>query len=68
MHSFYAGMEEFTAELDVSFANRGLSKRLTLSARGVAFLARCGHLPNINKDDIKDKSKADGLSKSLVCV
>ncbi|CZT07733.1 uncharacterized protein RCO7_11224 [Rhynchosporium graminicola] len=68
VHSFYAGMGGFTVESDVSPADGGLSERLTLSARGIAFLAKCGHLPNIDEDDIKDKSKADGLSKFLVCV
>jgi hypothetical protein len=68
VHSFYAGMGGFVAEPVVSPVDGGLSERLTLSARGIAFLARCGHLPNIDKDDIEDKSKADGLAKSLVCV
>lgn len=44
------------------------SQRLTLSARGIALLARCGHLPNIKEDDISDKSKADGLAKFLACL
>jgi hypothetical protein len=72
VHSFYAGMGGFIVEPDVS-ADGGPpfipgSQRLTLTARGIAFLARCGHLPNIHKDDIVDKSKADGLAKSLVCI
>ena len=73
VHSFYAGMGGFFIEADVSSADGGLpfipgSQRLILSARGVAFLARCGHLPNIQEDDIADKSKADGLAKFLVCI
>jgi len=73
VHSFYAGMGGFIFEVDVSSADGGLlfipgSQRLTLSARGVAFLAKCGHLPNIEEDDIADKSKADGLAKFLVCL
>jgi hypothetical protein len=72
-HSFYAGMGGFVIESNGSSADRGMpfipgSQRLTLSARGVAFLARCGHLPNIPEDDIVDKSKADGLAKFLVCL
>jgi hypothetical protein len=72
-HSFYAGMGGFVIELNGSSADRGMpfipgSQPLTLSARGVAFLARCGHLPNIPEDDIVDKSKADGLAKFLVCL
>ncbi|CAG8971201.1 hypothetical protein HYALB_00010574 [Hymenoscyphus albidus] len=66
VHSFYAGMGGFVVEPDGP-ANEG-GPVLTVSARGMAFLARCGHLPNISKDDIKDKSKADGLAKSFVCI
>lgn len=43
-------------------------QRLTLTPRGVALLARCGLLPDISKQDIWDKSKADGLTKALVCL
>ncbi|KAG0647919.1 hypothetical protein D0Z07_5648 [Hyphodiscus hymeniophilus] len=72
VHSFYAGMGGFILEPDTSaddtqeFMPRNTC--LTLTARGTALLARCGHLPNIPKDDINDKSKADALAKSLVCV
>ena len=45
----------------------GGAKRLTLTAKGVALLAHCGHLPDISADDIKDKNKADSLAKVLVC-
>jgi hypothetical protein len=43
-------------------------QRLTLTARGVALIAKLGHLPNVNKDDIADKSKADGKAKAIVCL
>jgi hypothetical protein len=43
-------------------------KRLTLTANGVALLAQCGHIPEISLDDIRDKNKADGLAKFLVCI
>jgi len=46
----------------------GNAKRLTLTARGVLLLAQCGHLPEVSLHDIKDKNKADGLAKLLVCV
>lgn len=68
VHSFYAGMGGFIVEPDVSPTDSGLTERLTLSARGIAFLARCGHLPNIEKDGIEDKSKADGIAKFIACV
>ena len=41
---------------------------LTLTARGVAVLADCGLLPDIEKKTIEDKSKSDGLSKLIACV
>lgn len=43
-------------------------KRLTLTARGVALLADCGLLPEIETNYLKDKSKSDGLSKLIACV
>lgn len=43
-------------------------KRLTLTARGVALLASCGHLPNISEAEIKDKSKANNVAKALVII
>lgn len=42
--------------------------RLTLTAKGVALLTKCGHVVEISLDDIKDKNKADGLAKLLVCI
>ena len=65
VHGFYAGMGGFI------FQSHNLSpdhQRLTLTARGVALLAECGLLPDIEKEDILDKSKSDGLSKLLACV
>ena len=43
-------------------------KRLTLTARGVALLADCGLLPDIETNYLKDKSKSDGLSKFIAYV
>ena len=65
VHGFYAGMGGFI------FQSNNLNpdhQRLTLTARGVALLAECGLLPDIEKEDILDKSKSDGLSKCLACV
>lgn len=42
--------------------------RLTLTARGVAFLAKCNHLPDVPERDILDKSKANDLAKALVVI
>jgi hypothetical protein len=73
VHGFYAGMGGFTFDASSFCTNNGIPftlqrHRLTLTARGVAFLAKCGHLPNIQKNDIVDKSKADSLAKSLACL
>ena len=48
------------------FLPADLPRRLTLTARGVALLARCGHLPDVSEEDIRDKSKANNLAKALV--
>lgn len=42
--------------------------RLTLTARGMVLLAQCGHLPEIDKEQIEDKSKANDLAKAMVVV
>ena len=44
------------------------SRYLTLTARGVALLGKCGHLPDIREEDIADKSKTDGIAKLLSCA
>jgi hypothetical protein len=45
----------------------GLS-RIPLTAEGVFLLAQCGHIPDLSVGEIIDKSKADGVAKTLVCV
>lgn len=73
VHGFYGCMGgfcfDFDTTSDVKFTNFGKScPRLTLTARGVALLAKCGRLPDLEAEDIKDKSKADSLGKAVVCV
>ena len=53
--------------VDVSHLHKTLS-RLTMSPKGAAFLARHGHSLKISDSTIRDKSKADILTKTLVCV
>ena len=53
--------------VDVSHFHNTLS-RLTISPKGVAFLAKHGHSLKISDSSIRDKSKADILAKTLVCV
>src|ERR1700730_6933941 len=71
MHSFYASMGGFVFDVDPSDDYPAFfpgHQCLTLTARGVALIAKLGHLPNILKNDIADKSKADGLAKAFVCL
>ena len=53
--------------IDVSHLHNTIT-RLTISPKGVAFLAKHGHFLRIADAVIKDKSKADTLAKSLVCI
>ena len=69
-HSFFASTGGFAFEnVDdkVQYLPNGC-ERLTLTARGVAFLASCGHLPNVSKAEIADKSKANDVAKALVII
>ena len=38
---------------------------LTLTAKGLQLLGECGYLPDIDEEDIKDKSKSDSLTKLI---
>ena len=73
IHGFYAGMGGFVFDLPYTMdghqhKSQDQFTRLTLTAEGVEFLARCGLLPQITAEDIVDKSKADSLSKFLACL
>ena len=68
VHSFYAGMGGFAFELDDSLSFATKHPRLTITPRGIALLAQCGHLPEITREEILDKSKADSLSKFISCL
>jgi hypothetical protein len=65
-------MGGFAIELENTDSRNGTlfndARRLTLTAKGVALLAKCGHVVEASLDDIKDKNKADGLAKLLVCI
>lgn len=71
-HSHYAGMGGFVFDSELlPHGDRALfhePERLTLTASGVLLLAQCGHLPDIDRESIWDKSKADSLAKALVCL
>ncbi|KAF2800696.1 hypothetical protein K505DRAFT_412747 [Melanomma pulvis-pyrius CBS 109.77] len=72
-HSYYAAMGGFA--IDVSdkqiqfFASERFSQ-FTLTVDGFLWVADWGLdlIPNISEAEIRDKSKASGLAKTLVCV
>ncbi|KAF2190298.1 hypothetical protein K469DRAFT_438703, partial [Zopfia rhizophila CBS 207.26] len=78
IHSFFASTGGFAFEIDDTFDEKGAlqtpflsaecPRRLTLTARGVALLAKCGLLPDIPEEEIRDKSKANTLAKALVVL
>jgi hypothetical protein len=73
VHGFYATMGGFVFDLDENIARalclpEGKRNHLTITPWGVAVLVDCGLLPVIPLSDIKDKSKADGLAKGVVCL
>lgn len=65
MYGFFVTMGGFL--VDVSHLHNTLS-RLTITPKGIAFLARHGHFVKISDAAIKDESKADLLAKGLVCI
>lgn len=79
-HKFFASTGGFAFEVEAEeaaepgqarigpFLPPGTSRRLTLTARGMALLARCDRLPDIAKADINDKSKANDVAKALVMI
>ena len=69
-HSFFASTGGFafdTADDEPRYLPPGY-KRLTLTARGVALLASCGHLPSVSEAEITDKRKANNVAKALVII
>ncbi|PTB64813.1 hypothetical protein BBK36DRAFT_141418 [Trichoderma citrinoviride] len=70
VHGFYAGMGGFVFDTATTEMLQGPpfvpQRRLHLTPRGVQLLARCGLLPDISVEEIKDKSKTDGSGK-LIC-
>lgn len=80
-HSFFACAGGFAVELhdsinastvsgrrDENAAEAAKPARLTLTARGVLFLAQQGIIPSVYKEEIEDKSKANDLAKATVLV
>ena len=74
-HSFFActGGFAFDTENDETLASTPFlppdcPRRLTITASGMAFLAKCGHVPRVSKAEITDKSKANDIAKALVLI
>jgi hypothetical protein len=68
--AFYANMGGYvidTKALDGKEYIPG-SPRITLTARGICFLAQSGIIPNEAESFIKDKSKANALAKVITCM
>ena len=72
-HDFFASTGGFAFDLPTShgrtkFLPETCPTRLTLTARGIALLAKCDRLPDVSEKDILDKSKANNLAKALVVI
>lgn len=82
VHSFFACAGGFAVELDSlrdavppsqsdyggNVDETARPTRLTLTARGVLFLAENGWLPTVYREEIDDKSKANDLAKAAVII
>ena len=71
VHAFYAIMGGFVIDIDSRESSLpGQRKRMTLTAKGIRFIAERFPtlLPDLSEVDIKDKSKAGALAKSIVCI
>ncbi|EGR45485.1 uncharacterized protein TRIREDRAFT_68358, partial [Trichoderma reesei QM6a] len=72
VHGFYAGMGGFVFDTATPEMLHGPpfipQRRLHVTPRGIQLLARCGLLPDISVEEIKDKSKTDGSGKLICCI
>ena len=73
VHSFYAGMGGYTFDFDMGRPPQLASclpdlRRSTLTPRGITLLAKCNLIPDVTRHEIEDKSKADRLTKTVVCI
>ncbi|KAH0545380.1 hypothetical protein FGG08_000521 [Glutinoglossum americanum] len=66
MGIFYAAMGGFVINTEEDYAHG--SPRFSLEIKGILYLAKNFDLPDIPKESILDRSKADNLAKGLVCV
>ncbi|KAF6836401.1 hypothetical protein CPLU01_03685 [Colletotrichum plurivorum] len=64
---FYAVMGGFVIERPAYGHEAGV-ERVTITPEGIRLLSFVGKLPEIHESQIQDKSKADWMAKSLVCI
>ncbi|KAF2174901.1 hypothetical protein K469DRAFT_724937 [Zopfia rhizophila CBS 207.26] len=62
---YFAVMGGITIQAGEGFDS---SPRLSLTPEGVRLLSFLGRLPHVPESQVRDKSKADGLAKSIVCL
>ncbi|KDN72213.1 hypothetical protein CSUB01_10047 [Colletotrichum sublineola] len=65
---FYAVMGGFVADLPSADNGNDAFRRVTVTPEGIRLLSFVGKLPDIHESQIQDKSKADWMAKSLVCI
>ncbi|KAK2053713.1 hypothetical protein LY76DRAFT_638874 [Colletotrichum caudatum] len=65
---FYAVMGGFVADLPSVDNENDAFRRVTVTPEGIRLLSFAGKLPDIHESQIQDKSKADWMAKSLVCI
>jgi hypothetical protein len=65
VYGHFAAMGGFAADVEHI---HNITNRTTITPRGILLLARRGKFCQVNRSHIQDKSKADLLAKSLVCV
>ncbi|KAL0935852.1 uncharacterized protein CTRU02_208067 [Colletotrichum truncatum] len=64
---FYAVMGGFVVDRACYGEEAGV-ERVTITPEGIRLLSFIGKLPQIHESQIQDKSKADWMAKSLVCI
>ncbi|KAK7439921.1 hypothetical protein CaCOL14_003368 [Colletotrichum acutatum] len=64
---FYAVMGGFVVNVPSAEVETAL-RRVTVTPEGIRLLSFIGKLPQIHESQIQDKSKADWMAKSLVCI
>ncbi|KAK3319945.1 hypothetical protein B0T19DRAFT_275199 [Cercophora scortea] len=69
---FYAVMGGFavnTPWIDARHGGGGdVGRRVTITPEGIRLLSFLGRLPHIQESQIEDKSKADWMAKSIICL